>query len=51
MWARHWPAAAYTITASAGNNGAISPDGPVGVAYGANQTFDFTSAATTTSPR
>jgi hypothetical protein len=32
----------YTITASAGLNGAIDPTGPVIVASGANQTFNFT---------
>ena len=29
----------YTITASAGNGGSISPSGSVNVAYGSNQTF------------
>jgi hypothetical protein len=35
-----------TITASAGANGSISPSGAVSVSYGANQTFNFTPAAT-----
>src|SRR6185369_15362888 len=34
----------YTITASAGANGAISPSGAVSVAHGANQTFTMTPA-------
>ena len=34
----------YTITASAGANGAISPAGAVTVNYGANQTFTITPA-------
>lgn len=34
--------ASFTITASAGANGSISPSGPVGVSYGANQTFTMT---------
>src|SRR5258706_69749 len=32
----------YTITASAGANGAISPSGAVGVNYGSNQAFTIT---------
>ena len=32
----------YTITASAGANGTISPSGHVTVNYGANQTFTIT---------
>jgi len=32
----------YTITASAGNNGSISPNGNVIANYGSNQTFNFT---------
>jgi hypothetical protein len=32
----------YTITASAGANGSISPSGAVGVSHGANQTFTIT---------
>ena len=32
----------YTITASAGANGSISPSGAVGVNHGANQTFTIT---------
>ena len=32
----------YTITASAGSNGAISPSGAVSVTQGASQTFTFT---------
>ncbi len=35
----------YTITASAGANGAISPSGAVGVNCGANQSFTITPAA------
>jgi len=35
----------YTITASAGSGGSISPDGAVGVSYGQNQTFDITANA------
>lgn len=35
-------AATYTIKASAGTNGTISPDGKVSVAAGANQTFTIT---------
>ncbi|MFT3917530.1 MAG: OmpA family protein [Anaeromyxobacteraceae bacterium] len=34
----------FTITASAGANGSISPSGAVGVSYGGNQTFTFTPA-------
>lgn len=37
--------APLTITASAGNNGYISPSGAVPVNYGANQTFTITPAA------
>ena len=33
---------AYTITASAGANGSISPSGAVAVNHGANQTFTVT---------
>lgn len=36
---------AYTITASAGANGTVSPNGVVAVLPGANQTFTFTPAA------
>ncbi|MBN1371314.1 MAG: cadherin-like domain-containing protein, partial [Anaerolineaceae bacterium] len=32
----------FTITASGGQNGSISPSGSVSVAYGASQTFTFT---------
>lgn len=32
----------YIISASAGENGAISPSGPISVNYGANQTFAIT---------
>src|SRR3989475_574681 len=32
----------YTITATAGPNGSISPSGTVGVAYGGSQVFSFT---------
>ncbi len=32
----------FTITATAGSNGAISPSGTVSANYGANQTFNFT---------
>ncbi|HUL44397.1 MAG TPA: hypothetical protein VLY03_08575, partial [Bacteroidota bacterium] len=35
----------YTITASAGANGTISPSGPVGVSGGANQSFTMTPSA------
>jgi hypothetical protein len=35
----------YTITASAGSNGSISPLGAVSVNYGANQTFSITPGA------
>ena len=38
----------YTITASAGANGSISPSGSVVVNHGANQTFTITLGATTT---
>src|SRR5208283_281173 len=34
----------YTITASSGSNGTISPSGAVTVNYGTNQTFSFTPA-------
>ena len=34
----------YTLTASAGSNGTISPSGAVSVNYGGNQTFTFTPA-------
>ena len=34
--------ASYTITASAGSNGSISPNGAVGVAHGDSQTFTIT---------
>ncbi|HEY6872712.1 MAG TPA: hypothetical protein VI298_08310 [Geobacteraceae bacterium] len=34
----------YTITATAGSNGTISPSGTVTVNYGANQTFTITAA-------
>ncbi len=37
-------APSYTITASAGANGSISPSGPVSVAGGASQTFTITPA-------
>ncbi len=32
----------YTITATAGENGSVSPSGPVGVSSGANQAFTIT---------
>jgi LmbE family N-acetylglucosaminyl deacetylase len=35
----------FTITASAGSNGSISPTGAVNVDYGADQTFTITAAA------
>ena len=38
----------YTITASAGANGTISPTGAVSVNYGANQTFTITPRPATT---
>ncbi len=38
-----YEAVRYTITASAGPHGAISPSGAVGVAPGSNQTFTITS--------
>ena len=34
----------YTITASAGNNGSISPDGPLSVEHGSSQTFTIAAA-------
>ena len=34
----------FTLTASAGSNGAISPSGAVSVNYGGSQTFTFTPA-------
>ena len=40
----------YTITASAGANGSISPSGAMTVNYGANQTFTITPAPATTWP-
>jgi len=39
------PVASYTITASAGANGSISPTGTVTVASGGSQTFTFTPSA------
>jgi hypothetical protein len=39
------PVVNYTITASAGTNGSISPTGAVSVASGANQTFTITAAS------
>ena len=45
-WAKMTPAAAtFTINASAGANGGISPSGAVSVASGANQGFTITPAA------
>src|SRR5439155_724102 len=43
-WSNYWAkvAGAFTITASAGANGTISPSGAVSVNLGANQTFTIT---------
>ena len=37
-----WEINKYTITANAGENGTISPNGEINVEYGSNKTFTFT---------
>lgn len=45
IWAAAAPAATWTVTASAGAHGSISPSGAITVAAGGNQTFNVDPAA------